>query len=76
MRKPELNRESFDQYLMKYFFNFLRRPGNHIRISNTKLKLNPEVKFFYVNAPNRNCRVSDDVWKDVIIHHLKKYNNQ
>jgi hypothetical protein len=76
MKKEELKRVSFDSYLTSYLFDFIRTPGNHVRVSKAKLRLKKNVKFSYTNAPNRNKIVSDDLWVRLIHYHLKKHNKQ
>ncbi len=76
MKKSNLKPRTFDDHLLQHFFDTVRQPGNHIRISNTKFRLKPDVIFLYTDAPNRNYIVSKEIWSDLIRQHLKRYNYQ
>lgn len=75
MKEKKLNREDFDAYLMKYYFRLLITPGfyEHTGARNGR-KLKKDINFCFTNAPNRNAEiVSEEVWKILVHHHLKRF---
>jgi len=70
--KRELKPISLDHYLTCFMFQFIGRMGNHIRINDKQIKLNPAIKFDFLDAPNRNKVVANDVFRNILQWHLKR----
>jgi len=75
MKEKKLKREDFDAYLMKYYFQLLLTPGLYEKTGEKNgRKLRKEINFSFTNTPNRNNKiVSNDVWKTLVYHHMKRY---
>ncbi len=62
----------FDHYIWACFLEFLE--DNHVLTEDGDKRLKDGVEFNWADAKNRNPMVSDEVWKDALLFHLRHFN--
>jgi len=70
-RKKVLNPRSFDQHLWDCYLELLE--DNHELTPDGGMKLKDGIEFNWYNAKNRTSIVHDELWREVLIKHLRHY---
>lgn len=70
-KKIILHPISFDQYLWDCFLELLEH--NHELTPDGGKRLKDGVEFNWQNAKNRNPMVVDELWKEILLKHLRHY---
>ncbi|MCW3084236.1 MAG: hypothetical protein JWP12_1602 [Bacteroidetes bacterium] len=68
-----LKKVEFDLFIWNHFARFLSTPGNFVQLENGK-SLKEGLEFKPLEIPTRINIVDQEVWKEVLLMHLKHYN--
>jgi hypothetical protein len=74
MRNITLERMDFDSFIWIEFMEFMMEDGNHIAFKEGVI-LRPDLEFHAFNIPSRNPIVGNELWRAILLSHLKQLYN-